>query len=99
MSLEDLKKITEMAKAFNVAHKDEVQKDAYQHRYKNLLVSLLFCLVCVAGMVVGYWQKNRLGTVSFYILMFVLGIITVVAFFMFINYIVIIINKKSPNKS
>jgi quinol-cytochrome oxidoreductase complex cytochrome b subunit len=99
MSLEDLKKIAEMTKAFNAAHKDEVQKDAYQHRYKNLLVSLLFCFVCVAGMVLGYWQKNRLGTASFYILMIVLGIITIVAFFMFINYIVIIVHKKQSIKS
>lgn len=96
MDLKDVKQIVQLTKEFNATHKNEVQRDAYQHRFKNLGVSFLFCCGFGGGMVAAYIYKNYFNIASWYILMMVLGFLLLFALIMLINYIVIIVKNKKP---
>lgn len=97
MKFQDIEKIAEMTKAFNATHKHEVQTYAYQHRFKHLIVSCIFCIVFSGVLIVAYWQKNKFSTINWYLLMILAGFILSFSFIMFINYIIIVVNKKPPS--
>jgi cation transport ATPase len=82
------------AKEFNETNKQGLQKEAYEHRWKNLLLSFLYLLGMVGMMALGWWKKSLFGWLQWYLFVFSIFFFSAIGMFTLINYLVIILKKK-----
>jgi hypothetical protein len=94
MRLDNVKKLVQMTQQFNAIHKDAVQRDAYEHRFKNLSIALVFCGFFGGSLTLAYWQRFRFDLINRYVLFIVLGFLFLCGMVMVINYLVIIFKKR-----
>ena len=84
----------QMTREFNKKNKPQLQTEAYQHRWKNLVLSVIFLIVMVGVLLIGYAQRIRFSWESWYVFVVLVSFLILVSFFTVVNYLVIIIRKK-----
>jgi hypothetical protein len=82
------------AKEFNETNKQSLQKEVYEHRWKNLSLSFIYILGFAAIFGLGLWKKNYFSIFQWYIFTSLVIFFSAIGLFTFLNYLYIIIKKK-----
>ncbi len=82
------------AKEFNEKNKESLQKEVYEHRWKNLLLSFLYLLGMAGMLALGLWKKSSFGWLQWYLFVFSIIFFSAIGMFTLINYLVILFKKK-----
>ncbi len=82
------------AKEFNEKNKESLQKQVYEHRWKNLCLSFIYILGFAAIFCLGLWKKNYFSIFQWYIFASLVIFFSAIGLFTFLNYLYIIIKKK-----
>lgn len=72
-------------------HRAKQQAEAYTNRWSNLVFSLVFVLVLGGGLWLVYGERARMGSVTYYLLIAVIGGLLLIGLLTFFYYCYLVI--------